>query len=191
MSNIEWGQIDPKGHTRLHRVYRLGFGLRSLKKTHRDSKGILKGNSVQNNPTRGHRLLYGCAWCVVRGAWCVVRERPVLQGDCAVVGLGGGKSSVKLTLHMSLPQQQKWYVPFWICGGRLVTTQRSSLQLCWSPRPKQWLPTAHRMVVFSGDTRPSPPATRSTSRCCCWSVKAQSLSSPCATVGRRREKVGG
>lgn len=62
----------------------------------------------------------------------------------AVVGLGWAKSSVKLTLHMSLPQQQKWYVPFWICGGRFVTTQRSSRQLWWSltwvqqPEKERW-----------------------------------------------------
>lgn len=31
-----------------------------------------------------------------------------LQKGCAVVGLGEVKPSVKLTLHMSLPQQQKW-----------------------------------------------------------------------------------
>lgn len=64
-------------------------------------------------------------------------------------------------------------------------TSRTSPGGLFSHRPKQWLPLAHRMVVFSGDTRPSPPATRSTSHCCCWSVKAHSLSSPCAAVERQ------
>lgn len=35
-------------------------------------------------------------------------KRVFLRMGCAVVGLGSGKSSVKFTLHMSLPQQQKW-----------------------------------------------------------------------------------
>lgn len=65
-------------------------------------------------------------------------------------------------------------------------TSRTSPGGLFSHRPKQWLPLAHRMVVFSGETRPSPPATRSTSHCCCWSVKAHSLSSPCAAVKRDR-----
>ncbi len=74
--------------------------------------------------------MYG-AWRRLKSCACAWLS---LQMGCGVVGLGGGKSSVKLTLHMSLPQQQKWYVPFWICGGRLVTTQRSSRQPWWSPR---------------------------------------------------------
>lgn len=36
------------------------------------------------------------------------KKRQVSLQGCAVVGLGGGKSSVKFTLHMLLPQQQKW-----------------------------------------------------------------------------------
>lgn len=69
-------------------------------------------------------------------------------------------------------------------GRRMIPclTSRTSPGGLFSHRPKQWLPLGHRMVVFSGDTRPSPPATRSTSHCCCWSVKAHSLSSPCAAA---------
>lgn len=66
-------------------------------------------------------------------------------------------------------------------------TSRTSPGGLFSHRPKQWLPLAHRMVVFSGETRPSPRATRSISHCSCWSVKAHSLSSPCAAVKRQKE----
>ena len=72
-------------------------------------------------------------------------------------------------------------------GNLPCLTSRTSPGGLFSHRPKQWLPLAHRMVVFSGETRPSPPATRSTSNCCCWSVKAHSRSSPCAAVKTQRE----
>lgn len=71
-----------------------------------------------------------------------------------------------------------------LCPFVPCLTSRTSPGGLFSHRPKQWLPLAQRMVVFSGETRPSPPATRSTSHCCCWSVKAHSLSSPWAAVER-------
>lgn len=67
-------------------------------------------------------------------------------------------------------------------------TRRTSPGGLFSHRPKQCLPSPHLTVVFSGEIRPSPPAIRSTSHCCCWSVKAHSRSSPWAAVDRQQSR---
>lgn len=67
-------------------------------------------------------------------------------------------------------------------------TRRTSPGGLFSHRPKQCLPSPHLTVVFSGEMRPSPPAMRSTSHCCCWSVKAHSRSSPWAAVERQQSR---
>lgn len=66
--------------------------------------------------------------------WTMKSQRleDLLKGVVSV-GSGGGKFSVKLTLHKSVLQQQKRYVPFWIKEGVVVTIHSSKWHSCGSP----------------------------------------------------------